>query len=563
MSKLLSDTGFRPAHSRILLLIVLTLGTVTACAELDQWSNTDDYIGPFRPDERHALTALPGPSYKAPPATQPRAAEAGAATQPSGEEDRGLGPVEFTVQGALLVALENNPQLHVDRFNPDIQRTFEQQQRAVFDPVIDAGISAGRNRAVIPTIGTTAASDTTVNSINGNLSATQFLPTGTTINLGATTNYTDSTANTDTALTTRVGLSVTQSLLRGAGVEVNLANLRQSRIDVLSSQYELRGFAETLLESVENAYWDYALAQRQIEIVSQSLQVALDQLAETQELVRLGKLAERLDLPAAEAEVALRREDLIDARAARETARLSLLRLVAPRVPAMWDRPVVLDNQPFIAEGELDTVDTHVEVAHKMRADLNQARLQVKRGDLEIVKTRNGLLPKMDLFINLGKTGYANSFGQSVGNIAGRSYDALGGLSFELPVFNRDPEAQNLRARLSRDQATASVDNLMDLVELDVRSQYIEVKRTREQITATAASRRLQEIKLEAEREKFRLGKSNSILVAQAERDFTASQIAEVQAVVANLKAAVTLFRLEGSLLERRGIAAPAPNPVP
>jgi hypothetical protein len=50
--------------------------------------------------------------------------------------------------------------------------------------------------------------------------------------------------------------------------------------------------------------------------------------------------------------------------------------------------------------------------------------------------------------------------------------------------------------------------------------------------------------------------------VAQAQRDLLQSQIGEVSAVVANLKAIVELFRLEGSLLLRRGIEAPGRDPV-
>jgi hypothetical protein len=38
----------------------------------------------------------------------------------------------------------------------------------------------------------------------------------------------------------------------------------------------------------------------------------------------------------------------------------------------------------------------------------------IERDELEIVKTRNGLLPKLDLFVNMGKSGYASSFVGSV-----------------------------------------------------------------------------------------------------------------------------------------------------
>ena len=52
--------------------------------------------------------------------------------------------------------------------------------------------------------------------------------------------------------------------------------------------------------------------------------------------------------------------------------------------------------------------------------------------------------------------------------------------------------------------------------------------------------------------------------MAQAQRDLLVSQIGEVRAVVNYSKALVTLYRLDGSLLLRRGIAAPgAKSPDP
>jgi outer membrane protein len=203
-----------------------------------------------------------------------------------------------------------------------------------------------------------------------------------------------------------------------------------------------------------------------------------------------------------------------------------------------------------------------VEVALSFRPDLNQARLGVQRGDLEIMKTKNGLLPVMDLFITLGKTGYADSFGRSVSDLDEDSYDISGGITLAYPLFNRDARARHQRATLGRSQSTEAVENLAQLVEVDVRTAYIEVRRTEEQVAATAAARKLQEEKLRAEREKFRVGRSTSLLVAAAQRDLVTSQISEIQAVVDYLKALVELHRLDGSLLERLGISAPGRKPV-
>jgi outer membrane protein TolC len=128
--------------------------------------------------------------------------------------------------------------------------------------------------------------------------------------------------------------------------------------------------------------------------------------------------------------------------------------------------------------------------------------------------------------------------------------------------MNRSARARYARAVAGKQQLSKALENLSQLIQVDVRSAYIEVTRTQEQISATAATRNFQEEKLRAETEKFRVGKSTSLLVGQAQRDFVASQIAEIQAVANYLKALVALYRLEGSLLQRRGLTAPGAEPV-
>jgi len=64
-------------------------------------------------------------------------------------------------------------------------------------------------------------------------------------------------------------------------------------------------------------------------------------------------------------------------------------------------------------------------------------------------------------------------------------------------------------------------------------------------------------------REKFNVNKSTTLLVAQAKRDLLAARIQQVQAVVDHLKSFIALYRLDGTLLDRRGIAAPGGESVP
>jgi len=476
-----------------------------------------------------------------------------ASVVPAGAATDEANTVRIRISDAIVMALEHNRSLAVERLNPEIQQTFEQQQEAVFDPVLSGQISGGKERAERQSSsGRQAYDDST---FNANVAVDKFFATGTSVAVTGDIDLLDSSLYDDQYTTSRLGVTVTQALLQGYGIGVNLASIRQARLDTAASQYELRGFAEELLNQVEAAYWDYALAKRQIAIVEESLHLAEQQRNDTQEMIKVGKVAES-ELVATEAAIASRRQALIAANSDLEIARLNLLRLLNPPGPDPFKRQIALLSQPDLQQAALGDVADHVTLALRMRPDLNQARLELQRDELEIVKTRNGLLPILDFFITLGKTGYADSFSGSIGDIGQDSYDVTAGFNVQYPFGNRKARALHSRSQLSRDQDQRAMENLAQLVEVDVRSAYIAVSRAFQQIAASKETRRLQEENLRIETEKFKVGRSTNFLVAQAQRDLLASQLVEVQSIANYLKALTDLYRQEGSLLERRGVSS-------
>ena len=489
---------------------------------------------------------VPGGGVSRIPATPPDR------IQPSGDDPEGI--LALTVEEAVVMMLQNNRSLVVERINPAIQKTFEAQEQAAFDPRLQAEAGLGRDESQRQ--GTAGRQAYSTDTQSAEISLEQYFPTGTTVGLGLDAQTTDTSLYEDAFSEADLAVSVRQSLLRHRGRQVNLVRLRQSRLETDISQYELRGFSEALVAQVENAYWNYGLARRRIDIMEESLKLSEQQLSETREMIAVGTLAEA-ELAAAQAQVAVQRQGLINARSTLAASRLKLLRLLNPPGEDFWDREIILVHQPVLPEAQLQDVADHVATALVKRPEINQAQLGLQVGDLEVVYTRNGLLPKMDLFITLGKSGYADSFGGAVGDLGGDDYHIAGGLSFEYPFRNRSAGAQYQRAALKREQAEKAMADLVQLVALDVRTAYIEVGRTREQVDASRATRRLQEENLRIETEKFRVGRSTSLLVAQVQRDYLGSRINEVEAVVNYLKALTDFYRLEGSLLERRGIEAP------
>ncbi|HUU92241.1 MAG TPA: TolC family protein [Phycisphaerae bacterium] len=469
-------------------------------------------------------------------------------------------PLVVSVSQAIVMALENNPELAVERLEPEILDTVAQEEQAVFDPLLTAVLGHERFRAKDLSSGGDWFRYNT-DSVVGEATLTKFFPTGTTVELEASSWVDDASRDGQQLIESRLGMTVSQALLRGAGTAVNLARVREARLDVLASEYEVRGFAEALVALVEQTYWDYALARRQIEIYEGSIALAEQLLEDCKGKVRAGAMP-RSALAAAESEVALRRQDMVDARSNMAKAKALLLGFLSPPRAQSKGRDLQFVDGLVVPHVQLDDVESHLRVALRMRPDLNQARVLAQREELQVMRTRNGLLPRLDLFMTLGKTGYAETFGGSWKRFGGDRYDLLVGLSVEYPFGNHAARAQHRRTTLTRRQAQHAIENLEQLAEVDVQTAHIEVNRAKEKVAAVAATRRLDEEKLRIETETFRVGQASSFQVARAQRDLVRRQVTEAEAVAEHLKALVELYRLDGSLLKRRGIEAPGDEPA-
>jgi outer membrane protein TolC len=462
------------------------------------------------------------------------------------------GKFDLSLEQTVLLALQRNRELRIQQFEPFITGTFEQIERGVYDPELFADLTYTEETASETSRSTGEQFSVEGDDIDAVAGVRQKLPLGT--DLEASVRHVRSRSNrTPDQQEFRIGLSITQSLLEGMGAAVNLLGVRQAKLETQASLYELRGFVEALVAEVETAYWQFVLADEGITIFESSLNIARQQLDEVEKRIEVGVLP-RNAAAAARAEVARREQALIESRSIYEVCRLRLLRLLYVTYEDQFSLAVNPISPPRTSPTPVTDLDDHLQLADRMRPDLNEARLRSDQHRLEIIRTRNGLLPKLDLFIDLGKTGYAESFSDAFKDMDSDNYELAAGVRFNSYIGNRDAKARNLAARASLEQVDIAVENLRNLVQMDVRLAINEIERSRQQIEASGVTRMLQEQTLEAEQERFSIGSTTSLLVAQAQRDLLVSQLAEIEAIVAYRVALVSLYLAEGSLLERRGI---------
>jgi len=462
------------------------------------------------------------------------------------------GSLVLSLEDAIVMALRNNQDLQVRQLQPVISGAFEKIERGSFDPELFFEAEWFEEKAfeTSRSSGTSYSVDAVETMGIGGLR--QKLPTGTEVEatVGQTRDYSDREPEQQTA---RIGLSLTQALLRGFGPAVNLARVRQAELNTLASEYQLRGFTEALLAETETAYWNYVLAEQEIAIFEESLAIARKQHDEIMLRIEVGILPE-IEIAAARAEIGRREQALIEARSTFLERRLRLLRLLNNGPAGSLEKPVVATSKADIEGKPLDDLDDRIRLAWQSRPDLKEADLLLKQNRLETIVTRNGLLPRLDFFVALGMTGYADNFSDSFREMDGNTGDLSVGVRLSHFIGNRTARGQDLAARATSRQAAEAFANLRQVVELDVRLAANEVERNRRQIAASKTTRIYEEETLKAEQERFDVGASTALLVAQAQRDLLASQIAEVRAVVNYRMALVKLYLAEGSLLQRRGI---------
>lgn len=528
------------AQRWLLFALLLAYGG-RAAAMLD----AQDLVWPEKP-----LPGAPAEQADAPmPATNAALARLGERSQ-----------LDLSVEDAVALALDHNPSLAAQRLQPLITGTFAAVERAVFDPSVFARIESSRE--VTQRVSEDIQQNFDVRSENeqARVGLRQTLPTGTELELSLQQDLSESNRSPRQA-GTRVGLTLTQALLSGFGISSNLVALRQARADTMASAYELRGFITSLVTDVEKTYWDYLGARRRIEILDNALDVAQQQSDEAKARIEAGTVA-RVEQAAFAAEAARRRQDLIDGRAEAERLRIRLLQLISVPGQTRYERALTPTTDVATDAAPLDDPGDYVALAAQRRPELNQARLDVARNELEVVATRNGLLPRLDLFVTLGQTGFARSYGRAYDELPSRdTYDLSGALEFEYPLGNRAGRALDRRAKAGVRQAEASLDNLERVIDAEVRYALIEAARAAAQIDATAATVHFQEQTLDAEKSRFDVGRSTALLVAQAQRDLLSARLDRIDAFIAYRQALIDLHVADGTLLTRRLVDAPGELP--
>ncbi len=470
--------------------------------------------------------------------------------------------LELTLDQCLQMALEQNLDLQIERYNPQLSLRNLDISRAGYDP--DFNISGVHSYSLTGGTGFDAntgqpklGSETDANTFSSGIRG--LLPySGMTYNLSGNIreSFGQSSSIPFDNTTGSVGITMTQPLLKNFWIDGTRLNIAVSKNRLHFSEMALRRQIMNVVTSVALAYYDLIFARESVKVQEKALQLADQLLLENKKRVEVGALAP-LDEKQAQSQVAARRADLLSARRTLAVAQNALKKLVSDEYSTIHDAIVDPAESLTATMQSFNLQDSWLK-GMTQRPDLLQARLDVERDGIQLRYYRNQLFPELDLIGSYGRGASGittKEFSDGFENFrAGNRPFYTYGAQLSIPLGNRAARNKYESGKLSAEQTLLTLKKLEQDIMVQIDDAVKLAQTNFERVDATKQARLYAEAALDAEQKKLQSGKSTSFVVLQLQRDLTSARSEEIRALADYNKALAQLAQTEGSTLELRNI---------
>jgi outer membrane protein TolC len=373
----------------------------------------------------------------------------------------GGGKLRLSVDDAIALALENNLDISVARYNLGFAQTDILRAKsggatrgvpgafsssALFSGAIGSGVSSISSGSTTSASGVTGSGGATNVGVIGccdPVAGAQFgwdrrtsplnyvlvsgIPVVTTQTTNAVTyfgqgfltgtsyavavnGYRQSTTSLNTLFNPVVPTGLTvgfdQQLLNGFGYRANAKFIRIAQNDLKISHSIFRQQVITTVAQVLNLYWDYLSFKENVRVAEQALAYSEKLLSDNKRQVEIGTLAP-IEVVRAESEVASDQQNLIVAQTSLQQQAELIKTALSRKVDVELRSAQVdaVDKLPEPRPGDIPSLDRALDLALRYRPEVEQADLNLRYEDIVIKANRNGLLPTLDLFATYAPTG--------------------------------------------------------------------------------------------------------------------------------------------------------------
>lgn len=484
------------------------------------------------------------------------------ASTPAAAQTAQAETVHLTLADAVQRAIEHNPDLAIVRLDTEADAARVGESRGAYSPIFSTTV--GRSRNVTPPANALLGdAGVDVKDWFSSTGVRQRVPWG-----GGTWSVAWDTGRTttnnpftsfDPTLQSGIQFAFSQPLLRDRRIDAARAQYVIAKRNRDSSDLRFRESVVQTVATVKQAYWTLQATIANVGVQQRSLELAQELARQNRIRVDAGQIPP-LDLVQAEAEVAQRRENLIQARTTAEDAEDRLRRLIMdPSDDAFWKVRVDPIDAPPPLESTPD-VDAAVAQAVGGRSDLARAGRDLENAATTVDLLKSQRLPDVRLETSYRGSGLGGtqllrtgefpgivtgsrgrSFGDALGQAFSLDYPAWSvGLTVSYPLGRSYEAASLARAEVERSQAAQRIASLRLETAETVRRAARQVRGTAERVDAARAAATLAEQRYSDEQRRYEVGLSTTFLVTQAQRDLLQAQVNLLQTTLDHRSAVVT-----------------------
>ena len=483
------------------------------------------------------------------------------------------GGIPLSLSETIALALANNVDLDVSVDTAEASRYGLLLTKGIFDPLVQA--QAIRSHTENPATSTlTGAAVFKVENFDARLSIAQLLPTGGTVTLGYDGNRNSSNsafATINPAFGSTMTLNLSQPLLRNFGLTPTYWQIWIARNTQGSAYLDFVRGVQTVVNGVEQAYWDLVYAIENLKVKKESLSIAQDLNRITRIKIDVGSLAP-IDIVQTEVGIAQAEQDIITAEGLIGDAQDRLKRNMNFDQTKWSSTPIVptdkvqADEKPSSIQ-----IDDATRIALEKRPEVQQALFQAQSDLFRYRYWRNESLPGLTLIGSYGNPGIGGpvhrdangnpiptipgGFGDAFSQMTDRTYKNWSfGLLFSYPILNRAGRGSLGSAKYTFEASKARLTTTEQNVQVDVRAAARAIDTAARSIVAARKGRELAERNLDAERKKFENGMTTSFQVNQIQRDLSAARTNEMQALAVYRKAIAAFHYAVADSLDWKGV---------
>jgi outer membrane protein len=362
--------------------------------------------------------------------------------------------------------------------------------------------------------------------------------------------FEDSTAST---VTPTVEATWNEPLWGGRQAGAAVAAELQARR--AAAQLDELATAEQIVRAVDHAYWQLVLAQQELAIRRQGVELADGQLRVVKAEIARGV---RPPLAAAEVEeeLARRREDQLVAQGAVAERSIALARLVGLPIDgelAAGDAPPPGAERPEVPASEV----VRAALAHSLR--LEAAR---RRGDgaaFELAKVEDDARWRVDAFVHGSLSQPGDDARTALAATAGYAgWFVEGGLTVRLPLGTAAARGATDSARAELVRRRIEVADLEAQIAADATGAANRLEVAAQRRAALSRSAQLAQQNLDAEQRRWERGDTSSFEVLRRQAALADARVRVERARIDELAAATDVEALTGALLPHHRIATGA-----